>query len=158
MTSPMDTPNRIPWPPLLYVMAIAVSIVLAWLVPLPWVPPPLSEILFAAGWLVAIGGLVLIVQAIRTLRKANTTFRPNEASAHLVTTGPFALSRNPIYLGDTMIMVGAALISGIGWFILFGLVAAFATQKLAIEREERHLETRFGKKFREYAKRVRRWI
>ena len=57
-----------------------------------------------------------------------------------------------------MLTVGIGLISGIVWFLPLALVAAFATQKLAIEREEKHLYARFGKRFRDYAKRVRRWI
>ena len=71
--------------------------------------------------------------------------------------------RNPlgakaIYLGNTLMMIGIGLASGILWFILLGLVAAFATQKLAIEREERHLDQKFGKRWRDYSKKVRRWI
>ena len=55
-------------------------------------------------------------------------------------------------------MIGIGLIAGSIWFIALALIAAFATQKLAIEREEKHLQTRFGKKYIDYAKRVRRWI
>jgi protein-S-isoprenylcysteine O-methyltransferase Ste14 len=55
-------------------------------------------------------------------------------------------------------MIGVGLITGIAWFLPLAIVAAFLTQKLAIEREERHLEARFGKRYRDYAKRVRRWI
>jgi protein-S-isoprenylcysteine O-methyltransferase Ste14 len=57
-----------------------------------------------------------------------------------------------------MLMFGAGLMSQIVWFFPLGLIAAFLTQKLAIEREEKHLEIRFGKRYRDYTKRVRRWI
>jgi len=50
------------------------------------------------------------------------------------------------------------LVSGIVWFLLLAVLAAFAVQKLAIEREERHLPARFGKTYLDYAERVRRWI
>ena len=73
-------------------------------------------------------------------------------------TGPFAVSRNPIYLANTLLMIGVALISGIVWFLLLAIIAAFATQKMAIEGEEKVLATKFGKKYRDYAKKVRRWI
>lgn len=153
-----EAPNRIPWPPILVVAGILASVLLAWILPLPWIPAPLSDILFAVGWLVAVGAVVLEVRAVMTLRKAGTTVRPDRGSQHLVTSGPYALTRNPIYLGNAMLMIGVALISGIAWFILLGMIAAFATQKLAIEREEQHLSIHFGKKYRDYAKRVRRWI
>ena len=57
-----------------------------------------------------------------------------------------------------MLVIGIGLIVGSLWFPLLALVAALATQKLAIEGEEKHLQERFGKKYRDYAKRVRRWI
>lgn len=151
-------PNSLPWPPLIYIVAIALSVLLHLILPLPWLPSPLSDILFACGWLMVAGAVMIDISAMRTLHRARTTIMPHRASEHLVTGGAFALSRNPIYLANTMIMFGAGLISGIVWFFPLALVAAFATQKLAIEREERHLEARFGKKFRDYAKRVRRWI
>jgi protein-S-isoprenylcysteine O-methyltransferase Ste14 len=151
-------PNSIPWPPLVYLAAIAVSIILWVVYPLPWFTRPLSDILFAAGWLAVVGVVLIDVGAMRTLSRGKTTIMPNKASDHLVTSGPFSFTRNPIYLANTLLMIGVGLISGIAWFFIFAIVAAFLTQKLAIEREEKHLEARFGKKYRNYAKRVRRWI
>ena len=151
-------PNRLPWPPLIYLAAIAVSIVLGLVYPLPWITRPLSDILFAAGWLAIAAVVAIDFSAMRTLRRARTTIMPNRAADHLVTTGPFSFTRNPIYLANTLLMVGVALITGIVWFLPLAILAAFLTQKLAIEREEKHLEARFGKKYRDYARRVRRWI
>ena len=158
MSELQERPNALPWPPLIYVAAVAISIILAWLAPLPWLSGPFEEFLFAVGWLVVVGAIAIEVSAIRTMLRANTTIRPNQGSDHLVTTGPFSFTRNPIYLGNTMVMIGIGLIAGSIWFLALAIVAAFVTQKLAIEREEQHLEARFGKKFRDYAKRVRRWI
>src|SRR5690606_16614717 len=124
---------------LIYVIAVALAVLANWLLPLPWLANPLGEILFAVGWLMVLLGLVIIVSSIRTLGRAKTTVKPHEAATHLVTIGPFSFSRNPIYLGNTTIMVGIGLITGIVWFIVFAIIAAFATQKLAIEPEERHL-------------------
>ena len=158
MTAVETRPNTLPWPPIVYIAAVAAAILLNWLVPLPWIPGPLSELLFAVGWLVVGGALVIEFSAMRTMARAKTTIMPHRGSDHLVTGGPFSFTRNPIYLGNTMLMIGIGLIAGIVWFILLAPVAAFVTQKLAIEREERHLEIRFGKKYRDYAKKVRRWI
>ncbi|MCV3240404.1 methyltransferase family protein [Mesorhizobium sp. ZC-5] len=158
MTEIQARPNRLPWPPLIYLAAIAASIVLHLAYPLPFIGPPLSDILFAGGGLLIIGVVAIDVSAIRTLQRAKTTVMPHRGSEHLVTNGAFSFSRNPIYLANTMLMFGAGLMSQIVWFFPLGLIAAFLTQKLAIEREERHLEIRFGKRYRDYAKRVRRWI
>jgi protein-S-isoprenylcysteine O-methyltransferase Ste14 len=158
MTDIQTRPNRLPWPPIIYLVAIAISIALGLLYPLPWISAPLSDILFAAGWLLVAAMVALDFSAMRTMARAKTTIRPDKASEHLVTTGAFSFTRNPIYLGNTLLMVGVGLITGIVWFLPLAIAAAFATQKLAIEREERHLEARFGKRYRDYAKRVRRWI
>lgn len=158
MTDIQNSPNRLPWPPIIYLAAIAISIALGLLYPLPWISAPLSDILFAAGWLLVAAMVALDFSAMRTMARAKTTIMPNRASEHLVTTGAFSFTRNPIYLGNTLLMIGVGLITGIAWFLLLAIVAAFLTQKLAIEREERHLEARFGKRYRDYAKRVRRWI
>lgn len=158
MTAYDDRPNRIPWPPLLYSAAILASVLFGWFFPHGWLPRPFSDVLFAAGWLLIAGGLALDLAAMVTLNKASTTIWPNRGVDHLVSSGPFAISRNPIYLGNTTLMIGVGLAAGIAWFILFALVAAYATQKLAIEREEKHLEHRFGKRYRDYMKKVRRWF
>jgi protein-S-isoprenylcysteine O-methyltransferase Ste14 len=159
MTDTQTAPNRIPWPPIIYVAAIAISIVLGMLYPLPWLPSgTLPEILFAAGWLAIIGAIALVVSAVRAMSGARTTIRADRPADHLVTTGAFSVTRNPLYLASTLLMIGIGLIAGSIWFLVLAVLAAFATQKLAIEREEKHLTARFGKKYRDYMKRVRRWI
>jgi hypothetical protein len=72
--------------------------------------------------------------------------------------GPFSFTRNPLYVAGTMLVLGIGLVSGIVWFLLLAILAAFTVQKLAIEREERHLQARFGETYLDYARRVRQWI
>ena len=158
MSETEAAPSRFPWPPVIYVALVAVSILAQWLWPLPWIGSPLADLLFALGWLMAAGAVALDIAAIRTLGRAKTTVMPHRASEHLVTTGPFALSRNPIYLGNTALMVGIGFIAGSLWFVLLAFVAAALTTLLAIRPEERHLAGRFGKRYRDYARKVRRWI
>jgi protein-S-isoprenylcysteine O-methyltransferase Ste14 len=153
-----ERPSRLPWPPLLYMAAIALAVILHWFWPLPWFGSPLADLLFATGLLVALAAILMDVAAMRTLSRAGTTIMPNRGSDHLVTDGPFSFTRNPIYLGNTMLMIAVGLVFGIVWFVLLAPVAAFATQKLAIEPEEHHLVSRFGKRYRDYQKKVRRWI
>ena len=151
-------PSVLPLPPLIYVAAIAISIILHYAYPLPWLSSPLSDILFAAGWLALLAVAALFFTAIRTMTRAKTTINPNATPDHLVTSGPFSVTRNPMYLANTLLMIGVGLISGITWFLPLAVIAAFLTQKVAIEREEKVLTEKFGKRYRDYAKRVRRWI
>jgi protein-S-isoprenylcysteine O-methyltransferase Ste14 len=138
--------------------AVAVSVLLNVFLPLPWFGQPLSGLLLALGLLMIAAFVGLNISAIRTMRRAGTTVRPDRATDHLVTEGPFSFSRNPLYLAGTMLVLGIGLVSGIVWFLLLAILAAFAVQKLAIEREERHLQARFGETYLDYAGRVRRWI
>ena len=150
--------SRLPWPPLIYIAGIAIAILLHFLYPLPWFSSPLADILFAAGWLALLAVASLFFTSIRTMTRAKTTLNPNAVPDHLVTSGPFSFTRNPMYLGNTLLLIGVGLISGIAWFLLLAVIAAFVTQKVAIEREEKLLADKFGKRYRDYAKRVRRWI
>jgi len=151
-------PRRVPLPPLIYVVAIALSLFCHYLYPLPWLSSPLSDILLAVGWLALAAVFALFFTAVRAMRRAKTTLDPNGVPEHLVTSGPFSITRNPMYFANTLLMIGVGLISGITWFPIFAVIAAFTTQKLAIEREEKLLMERFGKKYLDYTKRVRRWI
>ncbi len=150
--------STIPWPPIVYLVAVAVAVILSVVYPLGWLPSPLAELAFAAGIVVMAGAIAIQFTAIRALRRANTTISPVKRSEHMVTDGSFSFTRNPIYLGNTMLVIGVGLIFAALWFFPAAFCAAFATTKLAIEREEKHLEHRFGKSFRDYRKRVRRWI
>lgn len=154
----LNNPSSFPWPPLIYLGALAIAILADFQFPSPWIGRPLSDILFAVGWLGVIAVIFIYASAIRALKRANTTIRPDRAATHLVTSGAFALSRNPLYLGNTLLMFALSFITGNLWFIALGVVAAFATGKLAIAPEERHLENRFGKQYRDYRKKVRRWL
>ncbi len=151
-------PNSLPWPPIIYLAAIVVSILLNILYPIPWFGQPLSGILFAIGWLMIAAFVALNISALRALRRVQTTVRPDRGTDHLVTDGPFSFTRNPLYLAGAILILGIGLVSGIVWFLVLAIFAAFAVQKLAIEREERHLQARFGKIYLDYARRVRPWI
>lgn len=152
-----DRPTAFPWPPVLLVLAIAAAWVLQIMAPLPW--PGIGD---TASRIVGLGlgaaGVVLMLWALITLRRARTTIMPNEAASALVTDGPFRWRRNPIYLADMLILLGVAELLRNLWLVLltpaFGLLVTW----LAILPEERHLEARFGDAYREYKERTRRLL
>lgn len=153
-----ERPNRFPWPPVIYVIALIAGYLFGHSLPLPWFGGIAAEVMFAAGVLMILGALAIDFAAMTTIHRAKTTVMPHRKVDHLVTKGVFAVSRNPIYVAHTMLVIGAGLISGIAWYFPLAFVAAYAAQKLGIEREEKHLESRFGKAYRDYKKRVNRWI
>jgi protein-S-isoprenylcysteine O-methyltransferase Ste14 len=152
-----ERPNRIPWPPLIYLGAVAAAVAAQVLVPIA-LPDWLEPVAALLGLMLLIGGLLIDVAAIRTLGKHRTTVMPHRASSALVTDGPYAFSRNPIYLGNTVALLGLALVFETPWFLVAAPIAALIVQKLAIEREERHLATRFPEAWGAYSARVRRWL
>lgn len=158
MTEMQSRPNVFPWPPVIYGIAIVSGAFSGYLLPLPWPGSPLSDFLLGIGVVLIAGALLIDFRAMQLMRQHKTTIMPNKGASHLVTAGPFGFSRNPIYLANTMLTIGAGLISGIVWFLPFAAVAALATQELAIKREEKHLAANFPKAWRDYTKKVRRWI
>ena len=158
MSDATGSSSHLPWPPLIFVAAIAIAIVAHVFYPLPWFTSPLSDMLFIAGIIGVLAAVALVFTAIRSMRRARTTVLPTRPSEHLVTGGPFSFTRNPIYLANALVMIGAGLITGIAWFFLLAIIGGFLTQKLAVEPEERHLQARFGKRYVDYRKKVRRWI
>jgi protein-S-isoprenylcysteine O-methyltransferase Ste14 len=83
---------------------------------------------------------------------------PHQPSTRLVTRGPFRFSRNPIYVGNLMVVAGLGLVLSNLWLLVVTPVFGFTLHKLAIEREERHMEALFDDQWRDYRARVRRWI
>ena len=118
-------PNSLPWPPIIYLTATAVSVLLNVVYPLPWFGRPLSGILFVLGWLMIAAFVALNISAIRAMRRAGTTVRPDCGTDHLVTDGPFSFTLNPLYVAGTMLALGIGLVSGIVWLLLLAILAAF---------------------------------
>lgn len=158
MAGTAERPNRIPWPPIVAAASILAALLLGQYVPVGWPGGMGADILQGAGFVFIIVAVVLGLAAIGAMYRARTTVRPDRAVHHLVTSGPFSFTRNPIYLATAIFITGLGLALANGWLLLAALVTALADQKLAIEREEAHLEARFGKHWRDYKKRVRRWI
>jgi protein-S-isoprenylcysteine O-methyltransferase Ste14 len=158
MTDPTDRPNRIPWPPIIYLTAVLVGLVVDVNFPLPWISGWTATALQWLGAVMGLGALLLDVAAVQMFRDHQTSILPHRAAKNLITTGPFSRSRNPVYVGNTVLMIAVGLFFGKLWLLILAPIAAFITQKLAIEREERHLAAKFGKEWEDYAARVRRWL
>jgi protein-S-isoprenylcysteine O-methyltransferase Ste14 len=138
--------------------AIGLGLGLDWLVlrlPFPFAE---TEPVHFAGMLLLLAGVVLGVWAALQFRAHSTSIRPDRGSNALMATGPYAFSRNPIYLGEVVAMVGAGLAFNRFWLVLLAPAFAIAVAQLAIKREEAYLERRFGVAYTDYKARVRRWI
>jgi protein-S-isoprenylcysteine O-methyltransferase Ste14 len=77
---------------------------------------------------------------------------------YLLERGPYAWSRNPMYVGELLLWLGQAILYGSLGVLAGGALLALAMRFGAIPREERALEARFGERYRDYARRVPRWL
>ena len=110
------------------------------------------------GGALVLAGLGLMALAMWEMGRARTTIIPRRAASSLVTSGVFRLSRNPIYLGDSLVLIGACLI--LDTFVGLALVPLFISiiNTRFIEGEEARLRQEFGNKYETWSAAVRRWV
>lgn len=150
-------PSAFPWPPVLLVGLASAAFAAGRYSPLTW--PGMGDLpARIIGLGIGAGGIALMAWSILTMARARTNILPHRAADVLVTSGPFRRFRNPIYLADTMILLGLAEVTRNVWFVAAAAVFVVAVTWLAILPEERHLEARFGDDYRKYKARSRRWI
>jgi protein-S-isoprenylcysteine O-methyltransferase Ste14 len=149
-----DVAGAVVPPPLLYSVPLVAGAIVHRVKPLPIFPPNIGMVL---GPFLIVLGLVAI-PAIRSFYRAGTSPKPWQPSKVLVTDGVYKLSRNPMYLGFTLIYLGVTAWVNT-WWPVFALPLIFVVMDRGqIAREEEYLERRFGDEYRRYKARVRRWI
>jgi len=110
------------------------------------------------GSVFIIFGIILNYWADTQFKKNQTTIQPHEIPNVLVTSDAFRISRNPMYLGMSSILLGIAIFFGTLIAFIFPLTFIIYIERFIIPIEEKNLEQKFGKKYLEYKKKVRRWV
>ncbi len=141
-------------PPLIYGIPLAAGLALAHWFPRPLFPPPWPHLLGPPLTAVGLIGL----PAVLAFRRAGTDPRPWKPATALVTSGPFRLSRNPMYLGMTLLYLGITVWMNTPWPLFALPVILIAMNRGVIAREEAYLDRTFGEPYRAYRARVRRWL
>jgi protein-S-isoprenylcysteine O-methyltransferase Ste14 len=141
-------------PPLIFLAGLALGLV---------ADAVLTDSDLAGAWLVAgialaAVGLVLLTAFELGFRRAGTTILPGHEGSALVTAGVYRITRNPGYLGMTLVGAGTALIADAPWALLGVMLAALVVDRGVIVQEERYLRERFGEEYAAYCARVRRWL
>jgi protein-S-isoprenylcysteine O-methyltransferase Ste14 len=86
------------------------------------------------------------------------TRRRSRRVQRLVTYGPFAWSRNPLYNGNFLVWIGFGIVSGVYWFLPVAVLIFFIEYTLIVRYEEGVLESIFGQEYLAYKARTPRWI
>lgn len=144
-------------PPFLYVAALIVG----WLLE-RWRPAPITQgpsaVRDALALVCAAIYLALFVAALRMFRRAHTTLIPNRPASALVTHGPYAITRNPMYVSLAWLYLGLALAMNSWWIVGLLVVVLIVIDRAVIAREERYLASAFPDEYAAYRARVRRWL
>jgi protein-S-isoprenylcysteine O-methyltransferase Ste14 len=143
-------------PPLAWALAVIAGLVLDWLAPLPFLPEDWPAGL--VGAVVFVLALVLAIWAIDTMTRAGTNVPTNRPTTAIVESGPYRFTRNPIYMGMFGGLIGLGIAFDNPWLLLLMALFALVIRYGVVAREEAYLERTFGDAYREYRRRVRRWL
>jgi protein-S-isoprenylcysteine O-methyltransferase Ste14 len=105
-----------------------------------------------------VAGLAISYSVMRVFARAGTSVVPYRPTTCLVTGGPYRYSRNPDYVGQTMLYIGIAVAANSWWPLLLLPLVLLVVHYGVIRREERYLEREFGREYRVYAATVPRWL
>src|SRR3989344_213405 len=144
-------------PPFIYLISIIIGILanLAWkmkIFPDSMIPRSI------AGTAIIAVGVFIFVNSFRALEKAKTPIQPYKPTIRIVKTGPYSFSRNPVYLSFALVQLGIAFLLNNPWVLASLIPAVAIVYTGVILREEKYLESKFGKEYSDYKKSVRRWV
>jgi protein-S-isoprenylcysteine O-methyltransferase Ste14 len=118
----------------------------------PWKFPGRRWLYSSAGWTLAGTGIAISASAVRTVSDVDL-----ERPSTLISTGPYAISRNPMYVGWMLLYLGVALVTRNAWMVAsLPIVGGIIHQDVL--REEHKLERAFGEEYIRYRKQVRRYL
>jgi protein-S-isoprenylcysteine O-methyltransferase Ste14 len=150
-----DNPGLPIPPPLLFVLPILATIPLERFYPTMLAAGALR---WSSGSLFIVLGMVLNVAGFVTQRRAGTNPIPLRPTTRIVSHGIYRYTRNPMYIGFALCSLGIAILSDSLWMVAAVPIGLVLTNVLIVTREERYLERKFGDEYREYQRRVRRWL
>jgi protein-S-isoprenylcysteine O-methyltransferase Ste14 len=110
------------------------------------------------GLLLVAGGVGLSFYAAAIFQTRDTTKNPYGEPAKFVTMMPYTFTRNPMYVGFTVVLLGLAAFFASPAMILAPVVFVVVIDRMVIAHEEQTMERLFGAEYLEYKKRVRRWL
>jgi len=146
-------------PPLVCVLIILAGSGLEFVVPLVSVPSASSGLRWGVGgFMLATAVASLGVWPALLFRRSGQDLRPCTATPEILIKGPYAFTRNPMYLMWVVVCVGFAIILVSPWVLLLSPLCAVILYFTAIRHEEAYLEQKFGDSYRSYKQQVRRWM
>ena len=144
-------------PPAIYALLLAAGFLLHRRWPAAIWPGHVRE-MRVAGALLFAAGAGLGIWAVATFRGARTSPNPMSPTTALAMKGPYRFTRNPMYLGMSILSAGFAVFWNALWPLLAVPVSMVLVNVLVIAKEEAYLARLFGENYLGYKSRVRRWL
>ena len=119
---------------------------------------PSSAARLAVGVVLVLTGVSTVVWSAVLLKRSGQNPEPWQPTPSIIKAGPYARSRNPVYVGMAIVQCGVATISGVVWIYLTACLSVAAVWHFVVAREEAYLQRKFGDEYREYCAQVRRWV
>lgn len=121
-------------------------------------PPEVVTAMAWSGALLFAGGAWLTLRCLALFRHRETGIMPDQAARCVVSAGPYAWSRNPMFVGFIVMYVGASLFIPSIWPLFLLPAAISVTAATVVRREEEYMRGMFGQEYDAYAARVHRWF
>jgi protein-S-isoprenylcysteine O-methyltransferase Ste14 len=115
-----------------------------------------DAVLWLLGFAIVIPGFLIRLWATKHIGRRMPWMK--KKGKHLATTGPYALVRNPLYIGNIIIAMGLSIFSELIWFVPLIFFYLLVIYHLVAQFEEKKLSERWGDQYRAYMREVPRWI
>ena len=143
-------------PPLVYLGAVIAGGLLQLV--LPWTLPLGRGLRIGAAFAIGALGVALMAGAIRLFRRTGQDPAPWAPTPEIVSSGVYRFTRNPMYVGMTLLQIAIGVGFANLWILALVPPAVAVIQAIAIRHEEAYLERKFGATYLDYKRSVRRWI
>jgi len=152
-----DSPAiRMPPPVIFFILLILASLAEYWFG--FFRVTPLRGLIWIVAALIWIFAGYLALHAVVVLKRGGTPIDPSRSAINIVASGPFRISRNPMYLSLVLLMLGLSVAFLSIWFLIATILLMVTLDRMAVVPEEAYLEAKFGDVYRTYQSSVRRWF
>lgn len=154
-----ESPGVIFPPPLILLAFLLGGALLQFIFPLSFFAPiNVGSLQFFAGLAIILVGIALAIWGVRTFSKAGTNVATHQAALLVVTHGPYKFTRNPMYMGMQILLVGVGIMFSSEWFLLLWPIFFLILRFGVVAREERYMRDKFGEQYVALLNSTRRWI
>jgi protein-S-isoprenylcysteine O-methyltransferase Ste14 len=159
MAEPKDAAAVRIFPPAVPLATILLGVALNRVAPIDLGSDVATPLRLALGGAIVIGAILgLGAWPVALMRRSGQSENPWKPTTRILERGPYRFTRNPMYLQMVLVSFGFGVILANVWIVLLTPIGAWVLQRLAILPEEAYLERKFGDAYRDYRRRVRRWL